>query len=430
MLATTRWGCFCLKKEKHKFYHGDTEAQKKMSKTRVSKVKSNASFTQRLLNLIAEPEFIQFENVLGEPNFFKIVGRAHYERWHSAFFGWLLDANGSHLLGDYVLRRFLLLLLDETCLKANGHTEDFLFNTLPFVEFTDIQVTPSEYFPTERSVSGLGRFDIFLTAHYLNDKQETKTLNIIFELKIDSRPDSTQSSKYADWLLQNHPNDINFLIYLTPKLKENSKATVGDERWYCVDYQLLGDKLLGSLLDHPKLNEKVKPFIIQYVKNLKTRHRGTKMAITNEEKRLAIALYEKYSDVFDSIYDALVSVERIDFTTSSIGETRGRASGKMAVKIDNKVFTRDTVRQLFEDVLKYIIDENYILKLPLPWGTGKNRYIVTNENPPVHPNGKAFFYPVIFEGYTIESHYSRERAIKVLSDLCENIGLEFEEVDT
>jgi PD-(D/E)XK nuclease superfamily len=396
----------------------------------VPKRKSQASFTQRILNLIAEPEFIQFENILGEPNFFKIVGRAHYERWHSAFFGWLLDASGSHLLGDYVLRRFLLLLLDELCLKARDHSEDFLFNILPLVEFSDIQVTPSEYLPTERSVSGLGRFDIFLIAHYIDENQNSKTLNIIFELKIDSRPDSNQSSKYADWLFQNHTNDVNFLIYLTPKLKENSKVTVGDERWYCIDYQLLSDKLFNSLLDHPKLNEKVKPFIIQYIKNLKTRHRGTKMAITNEEKRLAVALYEKYNDVFDSIYDALVSVGAIDFSTSSIAEAKGRASGRMAVKIDNKVFARDTVRQLFEDVLKYIVDEDYILKLPLPWGIGKNRYIITNENPPVHPNGRAFFYPVAFESYTIESHYSRERAIKVLSDISETLGLEFEEVET
>jgi hypothetical protein len=396
----------------------------------VSKHRAKASFTQRLLNLIAEPEFIRFENILSEPNFFRIVGRAHYERWHSAFFGWLLDANGSHLLSDYILRRFLLLLLDERCLKASHDADLFLLKTLPIAEFVNIQVTPSEDFPTERSVSGLGRFDIFLTAQYQDESQNSKTLNIVFELKIDSRPDGTQSSKYANWLLQNHPNDVNFLIYLTPQLREDSKSTVGDERWHCIDYQLLSDKLFNSLLDHPNLNEKIKPFIIQYVKNLKTRHRGIKMAITNEEKRLALALYEKYSDVFDSIYDALVSSGTIDFSTSDIAEGKGRASGRLAVKIDNKVFARDTVRQLFEDVLKYIVDEEYVLKLPLPWGVGKNRYIITNESPPVHPSGKPFFYPVAFENYTIESHYSRERAMKVLGALCKALGLEFEEIET
>jgi hypothetical protein len=120
----------------------------------------------------------------------------------------------------------------------------------------------------------------------------------------------------------------------------------------------------------------------------------------------------------------------IDYSTSDITEGKGRASGRLAIKIDSKVFTRDTVRQLFEDVLKYIVDEEHILKLPLPWGVGKNRYIITNESPLVHPSGKPFFYPVAFESYTIESHYSRERAMKVLGALCEALGLEFEEIET
>jgi len=45
-------------------------------------------------------------------------------------------------------------------------------------------------------------------------------------------------------------------------------------------------------LEHPALNEKTKPFILQYVKNLKIRQKGVKMAITDEEKKMALALYE------------------------------------------------------------------------------------------------------------------------------------------
>jgi hypothetical protein len=92
------------------------------------------------------------------------------------------------------------------------------------------------------------------------------------------------------------------------------------------------------------------------------------MAITNEEKRLALALYEKYSDVFDSIYDALVSLGAIDFSTSDVVENRGRVTGRLAVRIDRKILSNDIVRLLFKDVLVYIVDKEYILKIPLPWG--------------------------------------------------------------
>ena len=391
--------------------------------------KNTKNITQRLLGLISEPNFIKFENILSEPNFFKIVGRTHYERWHSCFFGWLLDANGSHLLGEYTLIRFLFLLLDERCLKAKNHLIHDFLNKLPMIEFYEIEVTPNEFFPSETSIKGVGRFDIFLTANFKDNLNNKGKLNIIFELKIDSKPNSEQSKKYADWLIKNHPNDENILIYLTPNLLSTSKATVADDRWYCLDYQLLNDKLLIPLLDHPNLNEKVKPFIIQYIKNLKIRYKGIKMAITNEEKRLALALYEKYSDVFDSIYDALVSTGTIDFSTSETSDDKGRATGKIAVKIDGKIFVNNTLRELFRDILKYIVDKKYVLKMPLPWGKSSKRYIITNEDPPAHSNGRIFFYPEKYKGYTIETHYARERGLKVLDDLCNKLEIDFETIE-
>ncbi len=392
--------------------------------------KKKDNFSQRLINLISEPEFIKFENILGEPNFFKIVGRSHFERWHSAFFGWLLDAQGSHLLSDYVLRRFLMLLLDVECLNAINSSEEFLINTLPIVEFSDIQVFPNENSSSETSVAGVGRFDVFLTANFIDNDGNSGDLNIIFEFKIDSKPNAEQSEKYANWLFTNHPGDENFLIYVLPELLLDAKSTVGDDRWHCLNYQLLNDKLLVPILSHPNLNEKAKPFIIQYVKNLQIRYKGIKMAITDEEKRLALTLYEKYSDVFDSIYDALVSVGAIDSSTSGVVESKGRETGRLAVKVGKKVFSNETVRLLFENILRYIVDNDFIVKLPLPWGSSKTRYIVTNEDPPIHPNGRAFFYPVSYNGYTIESHYPRDRALKVLSDLCKKLEIEFEAIET
>ncbi|MFZ5516359.1 MAG: PD-(D/E)XK nuclease family protein [Candidatus Zhuqueibacterota bacterium] len=393
-------------------------------------MKVKKDFTERLLNLISEPQFIKFENILSEPNFFKIVGRAHYERWHSCFLGWLLDPGGSHLLSHYTLLRFLLILLDERCLKSIRHHNYLLLKILPTVEFWDVDVVPNENISKETSISGVGRFDIFISTRYKGIDNHEGRLNCIIELKIDSTPDANQSKKYADWLIDNHENDENLLVYLTPNLLDNSKNTIGDDRWYCIDYQLLNDKFLLPLTDHPNLNEKVKPFIIQYIKNLKIRYKGIKMAITNEEKKLAIALYEKYSDIFDSIYDALVITGTVDYSTSDLQKDVGRVYGRIAVKVDKKVMSNDTVRLLFLDVLKYLVDENLVLKLPLPWGSSNKRYLITNETVPKHPNGRDFFYPVRYLEYTMESHFARERGLKVLADLCRKLEVEFEIIDT
>ena len=145
------------------------------------------SFTQRLVALILEPQFIQFENVLREPNIFKIVGRAHYERWHSCFWGWLLDPSGSHLLGGYVLRRLLLLLYDERALGARPSSADALLPILPTAGFHDVEVTPNENASAERSITGIGRLDIFVSANVPYPSGTDRRLNIVLELKIDSK---------------------------------------------------------------------------------------------------------------------------------------------------------------------------------------------------------------------------------------------------
>ena len=382
-------------------------------------------FSQRLLELISEPNFIKYYHILSEPNFFTIVGRTHYERWHSCFYGWLLDENGSHLMRDYVLTRFLLLTYDEHCLKSSNHKDNPLANILPTIEFTNIEATPNEFLSSEISVKNLGRFDIFLTADYHNNSGTSGRLNIVFELKIDSSIDADQSKKYADWLFKNHKNESNILIYILPKLLTDSRSTVGDSRWYCMDYQLLNDKLLAPILEHPNLNHKVQPFIIQYIKNLKLRHRGVKMAITSEEKMLAIELYEKYSDVFDSMFDALQEANMLEYSTSDI-PARGRKTGKLAVKIDGKVIEGDSVKRLFKNTLKYLVDKELLNKIPLPWGVGNTRYIVTNEDEPTHPNGRSFFIPETYKGYTIETHYARDRALAVLDSLCKKLEIDYE----
>ena len=77
------------------------------------------------------------------------------------------------------------------------------------------------------------------------------------------------------------------------------------------------------------MNDKVKPFIVQYIKNLKINYRGIKMAITNEEKQMAVTLYEKYNDVFDSIYEALVATGTIVNGTAGLTSNRSRESGRI-----------------------------------------------------------------------------------------------------
>jgi hypothetical protein len=117
----------------------------------------------------------------------------------------------------------------------------------------------------------------------------------------------------------------------------------------------------------------------------------------------------------------------IDFSTSEL--SKGRASGKLAVKVNGQTFVQDTLRKLLRDVLIYLVDNELVNRLPMPWGSTSQRFTVTNENPPLHPNGKSFFYPENYKNYTIETHYARDRGLKVLDDLCKKLEIEFETIE-
>src|SRR5205085_12673434 len=75
-----------------------------------------------------------------------------------------------------VLTRMLYLLFDMRCLKGNILQCQRLLNNLPTIELSDIDVAPNENLPTETSIKGVGRFDIFLTANYQRSEEHTSEL--------------------------------------------------------------------------------------------------------------------------------------------------------------------------------------------------------------------------------------------------------------
>jgi|TARA_B100001971_G_scaffold152492_1_gene141727 hypothetical protein len=342
----------------------------------------------KLLKLISDPSFLKFQSMINEPNIFKIIGRTHLERAHSNFWGWLIDPNGSHKLGSFVIQKILLQLIDKSTLPSSKISIGYLKSILPKLYLDDLEVSPNEFNPKEKNITDVGRFDIYATGQ---SKLDEKNIIILFELKIDSPIRKTQSEKYLNWLFSNFENEITIPIYFLPILGSDSKATVGDDRWFCISYQKLHDSILIPVLNHPDLNKMAKDFIDQYLKTLRTTYKGIKMAITTEERELATSIYEKHAEAIDSLIEILSDNDIIDFGSSELSSS-GRGSGKISIEINKNVLEGNSVSDLYRNVLKYLVDEKFINKIVMPWGTGKKRYLITNDREPIHPSGRQFFF--------------------------------------
>lgn len=92
------------------------------------------------------------------------------------------------------------------------------------------------------------------------------------------------------------------------------------------------------------------------------------------------------------------------------------------VEISGHVITADSVRDLYEQVLRYLAGNGTLerLKPLLPFKTSSKRYLIAQK--PVHPNGKSFVVPVEHRGLFMEAHKSYQTALAQLGHFLSKCG--------
>lgn len=93
------------------------------------------------------------------------------------------------------------------------------------------------------------------------------------------------------------------------------------------------------------------------------------------------------------------------------------------IEIDGHVIRAVSVKEMYEEVLKYLLDAGYEKRLKglVPFRTSGSRYLIAEKA--VHPNGKEFFVPVKHGGYSMEAHKSYKTGIEHLSQFITKLGL-------
>jgi len=109
-----------------------------------------------------------------------------------------------------------------------------------------------------------------------------------------------------------------------------------------------------------------------------------------------------------------------DLTRSRVPRERG-----VTVQIEGNQIRAITVRDLYEQALKVLVDKNRAgLNGIIPFRTSRQRYLLAEK--PHHPSGNAFVIPAEYHGYYMEAHKDYKNAIAHLRSLVEQLGLRFE----
>ncbi len=257
--------------------------------------------TNDIHSLLVDPDFLEVKRSLGTSNLFSTLAVSHLELWHSAFVKWIIDPNSEIGLGDFPLKRFLNIVLQNSD-GSTGQFRDFSIGELEALDLSSVHFWREESIELQAKV---GRLDIYGESASVISKTEkelVKKIRIIVENKIKSDENNEQTIAYAKWADSETEEkgdfDYDFFIFLTPL--ENQKK--GSDRFVTVTYQQLVDDVLIPCLNHPGLGGESKYLLQQYILNLGiTEVKGKRMATTR--KQICEKIYKAHRDVLDEIFE-------------------------------------------------------------------------------------------------------------------------------
>jgi len=143
------------------------------------------------------------ENQFSGFNVFEAIGHTHAEERHSNFLGFLFDPQGSHGLGDAVLREFILRTVRSVPREARP---------VDLLKMSVTDLSSTLILREHRNIDIFG----------LNEEEK---LVLVIENKIRSSEHSNQLQRYREYVDSQYPDHRKIYVYLTPEGEEPSDGS-------------------------------------------------------------------------------------------------------------------------------------------------------------------------------------------------------------
>lgn len=240
---------------------------------------------EKILKLKNSQEWIEFDRYCNT-GFLEQIDFFRYEDMHTNFLASLLKEDNVFGLGTKPLKLFIELLK----VKDKNHLENKLKQKL----LSNYSVSNIEVL-TQETID-VGRLDLLIKF-----KIDNESYNIILENKLFSEESSEdQTKRYKEYLDDYFKDDNNIYVFLS--LNNDSKISAEDD-YIRIDYQELVNYVLEpcSFLE---VKGAASISIEEYLKGFTYLCEFDCMPLTNNLRKLAVAIYNIYSDILMNILNA------------------------------------------------------------------------------------------------------------------------------
>lgn len=247
-----------------------------------------------------DPDVLSLSRYYQAKSFSEILGVSRKELPHSRFIAWLLDANESHGLGFFPIKKLLdsIVLLSQPSVSVpnKGYFDAIITDDLNIV---------SVEIESEKTIGKHGRVDIY-TQISLQGNPNIDTIAIAIENKVTSLETNDQTQRYFEYFENNKDTrTLQLYVYLTPistlELLELSEPLCACKQFVQINYQSIVDMIIEPAL-HSDISSKTKNILTEYLQSLsqpsfnddnEEHQEGLIMAIGTEERELLKKFWDK-----------------------------------------------------------------------------------------------------------------------------------------
>lgn len=257
-----------------------------------------------LNELVADPLLEELNDLLSEFNLFEALGVVGQELRHSNFLAWLFNPFENHGLGDYVVRKFVMLIARE-------------------INNPDFSITPAHVSSWQLEDAEIRRewhnIDILIA-------DPDKKYVVVIENKIYSHEHTEQLDRYKISIEQEFHGAAQLFVFLTPDgtLPEDENSVYIPVTYEHI-HNLISDVLKAK---HNTLSSDIQIFIQHYLTTLE-RHILTDSEIARlcreiytRNKHALDLILEHRPDIQAQIFDELRAMVQLDNRFTSVGSSK------------------------------------------------------------------------------------------------------------